>query len=91
MKINSIEKFIGSGFYTGFIPLASGTFASLAALVIYFIPYFEKLYIILPAIFIFILWGIRLGTKFESLYGKDPAECTIDEVVGMWIIGLEGV
>jgi len=85
MKINSIEKFIGSGFYTGFISLASGTFASLAALVIYFIPYFEKLYIILPAIFIFILWGIRLGTKFESLYGKDPAECTIDEVVGMWI------
>ena len=85
MKINSIEKFIGSGFYTGYIPLASGTFASIAALAIYFIPYFEKPYIILPAIFIFILWGIRLGTKFESLYGKDPAECTIDEVVGMWI------
>ena len=85
MKINSIEKFVGSGLYTGFIPLASGTFASLAALAIYFIPYFEKLYIILPAIFIFILWGIKLGTKFEALYGKDPAECTIDEVVGMWI------
>jgi phosphatidylglycerophosphatase A len=85
MKINSIEKFIGSGFYTGFIPLASGTFASIAALVIYFIPYFEKPYIILPAIFIFIVWGIQLGTKFETLYGKDPAECTVDEVVGMWI------
>jgi phosphatidylglycerophosphatase A len=85
MKINSIEKFIGSGFYTGFIPLASGTFASLAALAIYFIPNFEKPYIILPAIFIFIFWGIQIGTKFEALYGKDPAECTIDEVVGMWI------
>jgi phosphatidylglycerophosphatase A len=85
MKINSIEKFVGSGLYTGFIPLASGTFASLAALAIYFIPYFEKLHIILPAIFIFIIWGIKLGTKFEALYGKDPAECTIDEVVGMWI------
>jgi phosphatidylglycerophosphatase A len=85
MKINSVEKFVGSGLYTGFIPLASGTFASLAALAIYFIPHFENLYIILPAIFIFILWGIKLGTKFEALYGKDPAECTIDEVVGMWI------
>ena len=85
MKINSIEKFIGSGFYTGFIPLASGTFASIAALAIYFIPYFEKPYIILPAIFIFIVLGIQLGTKFETLYGKDPAECTVDEVVGMWI------
>jgi len=85
MKFNFLEKFIGSGFYTGYIPLASGTFASLAALAIYFIPNFEKLYIIIPAILIFIYWGIDLGTKFESIYGKDPAECTIDEVVGMWI------
>lgn len=85
MKINPIEKLVGSGFYTGYIPLASGTFGSIAALLIYFIPNFEKLYVIIPAILIFSLWGIRLGTKFESLYGKDPAECTIDEVVGMWI------
>jgi phosphatidylglycerophosphatase A len=85
VKINFFEKFFGSGFYTGYIPLASGTFASLAALAIYFIPNFEKPYVIIPAIFVFIFLGIRLGTKFESLYGKDPAECTIDEVVGMWI------
>lgn len=85
MKINPIEKLVGSGFYTGYIPLASGTFGSIAALLIYFIPNFEKLYVIIPAILIFSLWGIRLGTKFESLYGKDPAECTVDEVVGMWI------
>ena len=85
MKINFFEKFFGSGFYTGYIPLASGTFASLAALAIYFIPNFEKSYVIIPTIFIFTFLGIRLGTKFESLYGKDPAECTIDEVVGMWI------
>ena len=85
MKINPIEKFVGSGFYTGYVPLASGTFGSIAALLIYFIPNFEKLYVIIPAILIFSLWGIRLGTKFENLYGKDPSECTVDEVVGMWI------
>jgi phosphatidylglycerophosphatase A len=85
MKINQIEKFIGSGFYTGFIPLASGTFGSIAALAIYFIPGFEKPYIILPLIIIFISWGVKLGTKFEAVYGVDPAECTIDEVVGMWV------
>ena len=85
MKINAVEKLIGSGFYTGYIPLASGTFGSIVALLIYFIHGFEKLYVIIPAIFIFTFWGIWLGTKFESLYGKDPTECTIDEVVGMWI------
>ena len=85
MKINALEKLIGSGFYTGYIPLASGTFGSMVALLFYAIPGFEKPYVIIPAILVFTFWGIRLGTKFESLYGKDPGECTIDEVVGMWI------
>lgn len=85
MKINFIEKLFGSGFYTGYIPLASGTFGSLVALLIYFIPGFENIYVIIPAIIIFAIWGIQIGNKFESEYGKDPAECTIDEIVGMWI------
>lgn len=85
MKINALERLIGSGFYTGYIPLASGTFGSMVALLFYAIPGFEKPYVIIPAILVFTFWGIRLGTKFESLYGKDPGECTIDEVVGMWI------
>jgi phosphatidylglycerophosphatase A len=85
MKINIFEKCLGSGFFTGFIPFASGTFGSLAALLIYYIPGFSNLYIIIPAIIIFTVYGIYLGTKFEKEYGKDPAECTIDEVVGMWI------
>ncbi|NWF88779.1 MAG: phosphatidylglycerophosphatase A [Ignavibacteriaceae bacterium] len=85
MKINVLEKFLGSGFYTGYIPLASGTFGSLAALIIYYIPNFEKLQIIIPVIIIFTVLGVYLGSKFENMYGKDPAECTIDEIVGMWI------
>ena len=85
MKLNPIDKLLGSGFYTGYIPIASGTFGSFAALLIYFIPGFEKLFIILPVTLIFLLYGIYVGSKFETVYGKDPAECTIDEMVGMWI------
>lgn len=85
MKINFFEKFIGSGFYTGYFPVASGTVGSLAALVIYLIPGFEQLFVIIPAIIIFMVYGIFVGTKFEVQYGKDPAECTVDEVVGTWI------
>lgn len=85
MKINPIEKLIGSAFYTGFIPFASGTFGSLAALIIYLIPGFENPTIMIIAISIATVLGIRIGGKFEIIYGKDPAECTIDEVVGMWI------
>jgi phosphatidylglycerophosphatase A len=83
--LNFLEKLLGSGFFTGYIPFASGTFASLAALLIYYIPGFENLYIIFPVTVSFFLIGIYEGNKFEKIYGKDPAECTIDEMVGMWI------
>ncbi|MBI5726956.1 MAG: phosphatidylglycerophosphatase A [Ignavibacteriales bacterium] len=83
--MNTLEKFLGSGFYTGYIPFASGTFGSLSALLIYWIPGFEQPVIIIPAIVFVTLYGIVLGNKFEKVYGKDPSECTIDEVSGMWI------
>ncbi|MBV6510852.1 MAG: hypothetical protein FMNOHCHN_00330 [Ignavibacteriaceae bacterium] len=49
------------------------------------IPGFEQPEVIIPAILLVIALGIPVGTWFEKLYGKDPAECTIDEVAGMWI------
>jgi len=85
LKINFFEKFIGSGFYTGYSPVASGTVGSIAAMIIYLIPGFEQLYIILPATIIFIVYGIYVGNKFEAEYGKDPSQCTVDEFVGTWI------
>jgi len=85
MKINFIEKIIGSGFYSGYSPIASGTVGSAVAIIIYLIPGFENLFIIIPATFIFIVYGIFVGNKFEAEYGKDPAQCTVDEFVGTWI------
>ncbi len=85
MKLNFFERLLGSGFYTGYIPFISGTFGSLAALIIYYIPGFENPLILIPAIIIFTFYGIYVGNKFERVYGKDPSECTIDEIVGMWI------
>src|SRR3970282_648983 len=85
MKINFFEKLLGSGLYTGFIPVASGTFGSMAALLIYWIPGFENLFIIIPAIILFTVYGIFIGNKFDNVYGKDPAEYTLDEMIGQWI------
>lgn len=84
-QINLFEKIIGSGLFTGYIPIASGTFGSFVALLIYFIPGFEKLWIIIPAIILLFIYGVYVSYKFENIYDKDPAECTVDEVVGTWI------
>jgi phosphatidylglycerophosphatase A len=43
------------------------------------------LFVIIPATLVIIFYGIYIGTKFEAEYGKDPAQCTIDEVAGTWI------
>ena len=85
MKISLIEKIIGSGLFTGYIKFAPGTFASLAAVLIYMIPGFENPGIMMFFISFFFVWGISLGGKFETRYGKDPKQCTIDEFVGTWI------
>lgn len=85
MKINLFERTLGSGFFTGYIPFAPGTFGSMVALAIYLIPGFENPTILLIFISLFSIIGIHIGNKFEKIYGKDPAQCTIDEMVGMWI------
>lgn len=84
-QINLFEKIIGSGFFTGYIPIASGTFGSLAALIIYFIPGFEEPHIIIPLTIILFGFGVYISDKFEKVYDEDPSECTVDEVVGTWI------
>jgi len=85
LKINFFEKIIGSGFYSGYSPIASGTVGSAVGIIIYLVPGFENLFIIIPATLVLFVYGIFIGTKFEAEYGKDPAQCTVDEVVGTWI------
>ena len=81
----SIKKMIGSGFFSGYIPFAPGTFGSIVALAIYLIPTFQNIYVILSFIIIAFFIGIPIGNYFESLYGKDPKQFTFDEFVGTWI------
>jgi phosphatidylglycerophosphatase A len=84
-KIPFIVKFYASAFFSGYSPVASGTAGSIVGLLIYFIPGFEEPYIILPAILLCFVLGVLASTKMEDVYGNDPAEVVIDEVVGMWI------
>lgn len=78
--------FFGSGFLSGYAPFASGTVGSAVALALYhLIPGFDGPYIIMPVTVAFFLIGIHASEKMEVYYGHDPAEVTIDEMVGMWV------
>lgn len=78
-------KIFASGLYSGFSPVATGTVGSAVGLLLYFIPGFEHPYIIMPVCFLLLLLGIKAADSMEKVYGHDPAEVTIDEVLGMWI------
>lgn len=88
-KIRSVPfwiKFFGSGFFSGFFPIAPGTAGSAVALAIYwFIPGFESWYILGSVALLFLPLGIFTAQKIEEALGADPSVVVIDEFVGMWI------
>jgi phosphatidylglycerophosphatase A len=77
-------KLFASALFSGYSPVASGTAGSLVALAVYSIPGFETPLIIGAAVIAAFLLGLKTSTAMERRYGHDPAEVTIDEVVGMW-------
>ncbi len=79
-----LVKLFASGLFSGYSPVASGTVGSLVGLAIYFIPGFEQPYYIMSASVVVFLGGIKAADIMELRYGHDPAEVTIDEVLGMW-------
>lgn len=78
-------KLFSSALYSGYSPVASGTVGSAVALCFYIIPGFESPLIIAIATIAVCLLGFKTASIMEKRYGHDPAEVTIDEVVGMWI------
>jgi phosphatidylglycerophosphatase A len=84
-KVGFVTKAFASGLFSGFSPVASGTVGSAVGLVFYCIPGFEHWFILLPASLIALALGIRASDAMEKVYGHDPSEVTIDEVVGMWV------
>lgn len=76
-------------FYTGHIPIAPGTCASLVtAAIVYFVkPYWQApVYIQGIVIFIIFLLGIPAANYAEKHFKKkDPRQCVIDEVPGQMI------
>jgi phosphatidylglycerophosphatase A len=71
--------------FSGYAPFASGTVGSAVGLALYWIPGFERPEWIIPVTAAALFFGIIASGRMEKVFGHDPAQVTIDEVVGMWI------
>lgn len=85
IRVPFLVKAFGSGLFSGYSPFASGTIGSLVGLAIYAIPGFENPAVMILSCFLVFILGIKAAELMEQRYGHDPAEVTIDEVLGMWI------
>lgn len=88
--VSLVVRAVGSGLFTGYIPFASGTFGSLVGLLIFFIPNFFTIPILLLSITAGFFIGVYTSQIMVKRYGDDPAEVVIDEIVGLWFTFLIG-
>jgi phosphatidylglycerophosphatase A len=84
-SIGFAANIFSSFFYTGYFPMASGTIASAAALVLFYFEIFRNPLILLMLILFCFVIGIYTSKAMMKRFGEDPSVVVIDEAVGMWI------
>ena len=84
-EVDFFSNIFSSFFYTGYFPKASGTFASLAALVIFLLKIFQDPAMLSLLILLTFAAGIYTTKTMMKRFGDDPSVVVIDEAVGMWI------
>ncbi|MDZ7807211.1 MAG: phosphatidylglycerophosphatase A [Gracilimonas sp.] len=94
--MNKLKILLGTGFYSGFIPKAPGTFGSLVSLIlIYPILQAQNLYLIVVFMVVSSLITLWVSPYFEQEFGKDPGMLVMDEWAGQSLvflsIGITGV
>jgi phosphatidylglycerophosphatase A len=85
LKENLPAKLVSTFFFTGYFPVAPGTFGSLIALVIIWFLIPTVYYILIPISIGLLLVSVWSAGKSEEIFGKDGSPIVIDEVVGMTI------
>jgi phosphatidylglycerophosphatase A len=84
-RVGFFSMLFSSGFFTGYFPVASGTFGSAAALLFFLIPSFSNPYILSASIVLSLIIGIVTSSPMIKRYGNDPSVIVLDEFAGMWI------
>lgn len=78
-----IAKLIATVFYVGLIPIAPGTFGTIAAIPLFYALSFTPLYLYLAITVLIILISVWASGVAEEIFGKtDPGEVVADEVCG---------
>lgn len=84
------HEILSTGFYTGLMPWAPGTFAGFVGLLIWYALYLciapaTLFWVTLTMIVVVTIAGAWTSNVMEKYWGPDPRHVVIDEYVGTWI------
>jgi phosphatidylglycerophosphatase A len=85
--MNNLAMAVSTFFGAGFFPIAPGTFASLAAVILYRLVLGRAGGFLFAALIVavYLLGVLAAGAYSRQLGLRDPGRIVIDEVVGQWI------
>jgi phosphatidylglycerophosphatase A len=84
-------KFMATGFGSGWLPVAPGTWGAAVAVLMLYPLYLLKLdgyqtnLVLCCSIVIFTWIGVKACDALEDEWGEDPKHVVIDEMIGVWI------
>jgi phosphatidylglycerophosphatase A len=85
-KDNLAIQLIATFGFSGYLPIAPGTCASLLAVIIWFLLPWESWIVRLIILIVTFLTGLYCADRMEKSSGtKDPTFVVIDEVAGIWL------
>ena len=90
MKIPFWRALIGTGFGSGFSPVAPGTAGALLATLMWWglglvVNPLMQLWLTVAAILLFTVAGVWAAHRLEPYWGEDPSRVVVDEMVGVWL------
>ena len=85
-----LPMLIGTGFGSGFSPVAPGTAGALLAFVVWYVLSFmlsavALWWLTIALILVFTVAGVWAANRLERVWGEDPSRVVVDEMVGTWI------
>ena len=85
-----LPMLIGTGFGSGFSPVAPGTAGALLAFGVWYalsflVPASVLLWLTVVLALVFTVAGVWAANRLEQAWGEDPSRVVVDEMVGCWI------
>lgn len=85
-----LPMLIGTGFGSGFSPVAPGTAGALLAFGVWYalsflVPASVLLWLTVVLTLVFTVAGVWAANRLEQAWGEDPSRVVVDEMVGCWI------